>query len=60
MKNEKAYLKKLMYNELDEAQPYIKGKVKPKINKPKAKDSKPQRGKKNVLGSWNYEFNKYA
>jgi hypothetical protein len=52
MKNEKAYLKKLMYNELDEAQPYIKGKVKPKINKPKAKDSKPQRGKKNVSGSW--------
>ena len=52
MKNEKAYLKKLMYNELDEAQPYIKGKVKTKINKPKAKDSKPQRGKKNVSGSW--------
>jgi hypothetical protein len=52
MKNEKAYLKKLMYNELDEAQTYIKGKVKPKTNKPKTKDSKPQRGKKNVLGSW--------
>jgi len=52
MKNEKAYLKKLMYSELDEAQPYIKGKIKPKINKPKAKDSKPQRGKKNVFGNW--------
>ena len=52
MKNEKAYLKKLMYNELDEAQPYIKGKVKPKINKPKAKDSKPQRGKKNLSDNW--------
>ena len=52
MKNEKAYLKKLMYSELDEAQPYIKGKIKPKINKPKAKDSKPQRGRKNLSDSW--------
>jgi hypothetical protein len=52
MKNEKAYLKKMMYNELDEAQTFIKGKVKPKINKPKAKDSKPPRGKKNVSGNW--------
>lgn len=49
MKNEKAYLKKLMYNELDEAQSYIKGKVKPKINKPKQKDTKPVRGKSNFL-----------
>jgi hypothetical protein len=47
MKNEKAYLKKLMYNELDEAQTYIKGKV-----KPKTKDSKPQRGKKNLSDNW--------
>jgi hypothetical protein len=52
MKNEKAYLKKLMYNELDEAQTYIKGKVKPKINKPKVKDFKPQRGRKNLSDSW--------
>ncbi len=36
MKNEKAYLKKLMYNEFDEAETYIKGKVKTtKVNKPK-------------------------
>ena len=52
MKNEKAYLKKLMYNELDEAQPYIKGKVKPKINKPKKKEAKPVKGKRNLSDDW--------
>ena len=52
MKNEKAYLKKMMYNELDEAQTFIKGKVKPKINKPKAKDSKPIKGRRNISEDW--------
>ena len=52
MKNEKAYLKKMMYNELDEAQTFIKGKVKPKINKPKAKDSKPIKGRRNLSEDW--------
>ncbi len=53
MKNEKAYLKKMMYNELDEAETYIKGKIKPnKITKPKKKDNKPQRGKKSFSEDW--------
>jgi hypothetical protein len=53
MKNEKAYLKKLMYNEFDEAETYIKGKVKTtKINKPKKKEVKTVRGKKNLSDDW--------
>jgi hypothetical protein len=53
MKNEKAYLKKLMYNEFDEAETYIKGKVKTtKVNKPKKKETKPVRGKKNLSDDW--------
>lgn len=51
MKNEKAYLKKLMYKELDESDSFMKLKVKAnKINKPKQKDTKPVRGKRNLLG----------
>ncbi len=53
MKNEKAYLKKLMYNEFDEAETYIKGKVKTtKGNKPKKKEVKPQKGKKHLSDDW--------
>jgi hypothetical protein len=48
MKNEKAFLKKMMYKELDETESFIKLKPKPnKINKPKQKDTKPIRGKSN-------------
>jgi hypothetical protein len=44
---------KLMYNEFDEAETYIKGKVKvTKINKPKKKETKPVRGKKNLSDDW--------
>ena len=47
MKNEKAYLKKLVYNEIDEEELYIKEKVKvKKINKPKTKDVKKGKTKK--------------
>ena len=50
MKNEKAFLKKMMYKELDESESFIKLKPKPnKINKPKQKDTKPVRGKSNFL-----------
>jgi len=52
MKNEKAYLKKMMYGELDEAQTFIKGKVKPKINKPKKKEDKFIKGKRNLSDNW--------
>ncbi len=53
MKNEKAYLKKFVYNEIDEEELYIKDKVKvKKINKPKKKDTKPQRGKKRFSEDW--------
>ena len=49
MKNEKAYLKKLMYNEFDEAETYIKGKVKTtKVNKPKKKETKPAKAATNI------------
>jgi hypothetical protein len=46
MKNEKAYLKKLMYNEFDEAEKTTK------VNKPKKKETKPVRGKKNLSDDW--------
>jgi hypothetical protein len=49
MKNEKAYLKKLVYNEIDEEELYIKEKVKvKKINKPKTKDAKKDKTKKHL------------
>ena len=47
MKNEKAYLKKFVYKEIDEEELYIKEKVKvKKINKPKTKDAKKGKTKK--------------
>jgi hypothetical protein len=53
MKNEKAYLKKLVYNEIDEEELYIKEKVKvKKINKPKKKDAKPQKNGKHLSEDW--------
>ena len=53
MKNEKAYLKKFVYNEIDEEELYIKEKVKTKKQtKPKKKDSKPLKGKKSFSEDW--------
>ena len=53
MKNEKAYLKKFVYNEIDEEELYIKEKVKAKKQtKPKKKDSKPLKGKKSFSEDW--------
>lgn len=50
MKNEKAFLKKMMYKELDESESFIKLKPKPKkVDKPKQKVTKPIRGKSNFL-----------
>jgi hypothetical protein len=53
MKNEKAYIKKFIYNEIDEDDVYIKqkDKVKKKV-KPKTKNSKPVKGKKNFSDDW--------
>jgi hypothetical protein len=53
MKNEKAYLKKLVYNEIDEEELYIKEKanVKKQI-KQKKKDSKLLKGKKSFSEDW--------
>ena len=53
MKNQKAYLKKLVYNEIDEEELYIKEKVKvKKINKPKTKDAKKDKTKKHLSDDW--------
>ena len=52
MKNGKAYLKKFVYNEIDEEELYIKEKGKVKKIKPKKKDSKLQKGKKNFSEDW--------
>ena len=52
MKNSKAYLKKFVYNEIDEEELYIKEKSKVKKTKPKKKDSKPQKGIKNFSEDW--------
>jgi hypothetical protein len=53
MKNEKAYLKKFVYKEIDEEELYIKEKVSiKKQSKPKKKDSKPLKGKKNFSEDW--------
>ena len=48
MKNEKAYLKKFVYNEIDEEELYIKEKSKVKKVKPKKKEFKPHKGNKNL------------
>lgn len=55
MKNEKAYLKKFMYNEIDEDDVYINKKSKIKKTKPKKKDSKPVKGKKQFSEDWDNE-----
>jgi hypothetical protein len=53
MKNEKAYLKKFVYKEIDEEELYIKEKVKAKKQiKPNKKDSKPAKGKKSFSEDW--------
>ncbi len=53
MKNEKAYLKKFVYKEIDEEELYIKEKVKvKKTNKPKKKDAKLLKGKKSFSEDW--------
>ncbi len=52
MKNEKAYLKKFVYKEIDEEVLYIKEKSKVKKLKPKKKDSKPVKGKKSFSEDW--------
>jgi hypothetical protein len=53
MKNEKAYLKKFVYKEIDEEELYIKEKVGIKKQlKPKKKDSKTLKGKKSFSEDW--------
>ena len=52
MKNQKAYLKKLVYNEIDEEELYIKQKTKEKKLKPKKKEVKPVKGKKHLSDDW--------
>lgn len=52
MKNEKAYLKKFVYNEIDEETLYTKDKSKVKKTKPKKKDIKPLKGKKTFSEDW--------
>lgn len=53
MKNEKAYLKKFVYNEIDEDELYIKEKAKVKKQiKPKKKVAKPKNGKKHLSEDW--------
>lgn len=55
MKNGKAYLKKFVYNEIDEEELYTKEKSKDKKIKPKKKDSNPKKGKKSYSEDWDYE-----
>ena len=54
MKNEKAYLKKFIYNEIDEDDVYIREKVKQQKSKikPKKKDTKLQKGNKKLSEDW--------
>lgn len=52
MKNGKAYLKKFVYNEIDEEELYIKEKGKVKKLKPKKKDYKLPKGKKSFSEDW--------
>ena len=52
MKNENAYLKKFVYNEIDEEELYIKEKSKVKKLKPKKKDSKAIKGKRSFSEDW--------
>ncbi len=52
MKNDKAYLKKFVYKEIDEEELYIKEKAKIKKPKPKKKNIKPLNGKKTFSDDW--------
>lgn len=52
MKNGKAYLKKIVHNEIDEEELYIKEKSKLKKVKPKKKEVKPLKGKKHLSEDW--------
>ena len=52
MKNGKAYLKKFVYNEIDEEELYTKEKGKLKKTKPKKKEVKLQKGKKHLSDDW--------
>jgi len=52
MKNDKAYLKKFVYNEIDEEELYIKEKSKVKKLKPKKKEVKLTKGKKHLSEDW--------
>lgn len=52
MKNEKAYLKKFVYNEIDEEELYIKEKSKVKKIKSKKKEVKPLRDRKHLSDDW--------
>lgn len=54
MKNQKAYIKKFVYNEIEEEQLYIKEKSKVKKIKPKKKDIKIIKGKKYLSDDWDY------
>lgn len=55
MKNGKAYLKKFVYNEIDEEELYTKEKSKLKKIKPKKKDTKPAKGRKYQSEDWDSE-----
>ncbi len=52
MKNEKAYLKKFVYKEIDEETLYIKENSKVKKPKQKKKDSKLPKGRKTFSEDW--------
>jgi hypothetical protein len=52
MKNGQAYLKKFVYNEIDEEELYIKEKSKVKKQKPKKKEVKLQKGKNHLSEDW--------
>jgi len=55
MKNEKAYLKKFVYNEIDIDELYTKEKSKLKKTKPKKKDAKNIKSKKYPSEDWDSE-----
>jgi len=52
MKNQKAYIKKFVYNEIEEEELYIKENSKVKKIKPKKKDTKIIKGKKYLSDDW--------
>jgi hypothetical protein len=52
MKNQKAYIKKLVYKEIDEEELYIKEKSKVKKQKLKKKDTISTKGKRIFFDDW--------